>query len=121
MSGASIGIDLGTTNSVVAIASDTGVEVIADAKGHRLHPSVVAFKPNGEIAVGLHAKLRRVVDPRNTIFSAKRLIGQPFQAPRVQATVIAHLPYRVIEGPDQQPIIASRGGKHTPLQIATMV
>jgi molecular chaperone DnaK len=121
MSGASIGIDLGTTNSVVAIARDTGVEVIADAKGHRLHSSVVAFKPSGELLVGLAAKLRRVVDPRNTIFSAKRLIGQPFQSPRVQATVIAHLPYKVVEGPDQQPIIVSRGGRHSVVEISTMI
>ena len=59
MSELTIGIDLGTTNSVVAFAGEAGVEVLADAKGHRLHPSVVAFKPSGEIAVGLPAKLRR--------------------------------------------------------------
>jgi molecular chaperone DnaK len=115
-----IGIDLGTTNSVVAIARDTGVEILADAKGHRLHPSVIAFKPNGEVEVGVKAKLRRVIDPRNTIYSAKRLIGQPFRSPRIQET-IAGLPYQVREGADQESIIVSRGGRHSVVQIATRV
>jgi len=120
MSDVTIGIDLGTTNSVIAIARDGGVEVIADAKGHRLHPSVVAFKPSGEIAVGLAAKLRRVVDPRNTIFSAKRLIGQPFRSPGVQSA-LPHLPYRVEEGPDQESMIVTRAGKRSVVDVSALI
>jgi molecular chaperone DnaK len=120
MSGATIGIDLGTTNSVVAVVRGSGVEIIDDGKGHRLHPSVVSFKPTGETVIGVPAKLRRVVDPRNTIFSTKRLIGQPFGSPAVQAA-IASLPYKVVEGPDQQALIETRAGKHTPIEIATML
>ncbi len=108
--GAVIGIDLGTTNSVVATVRDGKVEVIADAEGNTLHPSIVAFLPNGQRVVGRAARERRVIDPAHTVFSAKRLIGQPFQSPGVQE-VIRHLPYRVEEGRDQEPIIVTRGGR----------
>jgi molecular chaperone DnaK len=120
MSGATIGIDLGTTNSVVAIARDGGVEVLDDGAGHHLHPSVVSFLPNGETVVGVEAKLRRVIDPRNTVFSTKRLIGQAFGSPAAQAA-IAQLPYRVVEGPEQEPVIETRAGQHTATEIATMI
>src|SRR5262249_39276957 len=73
-----IGIDLGTTNSVVATVVGDRITVIPDAEGRRLHPSVVSFHPSGEVLTSYAAQQRRIIDARNTIFSAKRLIGQPF-------------------------------------------
>lgn len=115
-----LGIDLGTTNSVVAVARGGGIEVVPTPKGQRLHPSVVAFKPSGEVAVGLSARLRRVIDPRNTIFSVKRLMGRPF-GDRALARAIEHLPYRVVEGPDMEPLVVTRGGQKSPVEISSMV
>jgi len=107
-----VGIDLGTTNSVVAYVAGDRVEFVPDDGGHLLHPSVVAFKQSGSPIVGLPARMRRLVDPENTVFSAKRLIGQPFSGPRVQAA-LRHLPYRVEPGPNDEPIVVTRGGRHS--------
>ncbi|HEY8142517.1 MAG TPA: Hsp70 family protein, partial [Kofleriaceae bacterium] len=79
-----IGIDLGTTNSVVATLRENRVEVIPDERGNRLHPSVVGFLPSGETVIGHAARARRHVDPRNTVYSAKRLIGQSIKNPIVR-------------------------------------
>ena len=70
-----VGIDLGTSNSVVAVVKDSHAIVIPDSQGRRIHPSVISFHPNGATLVGQEAKRRRIVDGRNTIYSAKRLIG----------------------------------------------
>jgi molecular chaperone DnaK len=115
-----IGIDLGTTNSVVATVRNNRVEVIPDPQGHRLHPSVVAFVPNGDIMVGYPAKARRHVDPQSTIYSAKRLIGQSLRNPIVRLAM-ATLPYRVEEGPNEQPIITVRGRQYTVPEISAYV
>jgi molecular chaperone DnaK len=84
MSGKVLGIDLGTTNSVVAIANGRESRVLADAEGRRLIPSVVSFHPDGSILVGHEARERRLVDAKNTVYSTKRLIGRPFNSPEVQ-------------------------------------
>jgi molecular chaperone DnaK len=102
-----IGIDLGTTNSVVATLRDNRVEVIPDDQGHRLHPSVVGFTPTGEVVVGHAARARRHTDPENTIYSAKRLIGQSIRNPLVRLAMSA-LPYTCVEGPNEQPLIQLR-------------
>ncbi len=115
-----IGIDLGTTNSVVATVRGGRVEVIPDPLGHRLHPSVVAFVPNGDILVGYAARARRHIDPANTIYSAKRLIGQTMRTPVVQLA-LATLPYRVEEGANEQPIITVRGRQYTIPEISAYV
>jgi molecular chaperone DnaK len=115
-----IGIDLGTTNSVVATVRGNRVEVIPDAQGHRLHPSVVAFVPNGDILVGHAARARRHVDPANTIYSAKRLIGQSIKNPVVQLA-LGTLPYKVEEGPNEQAIITVRGRQYTVPEISAYV
>lgn len=115
-----IGIDLGTTNSVVATVRGNRVEVIPDPQGHRLHPSVVAFVPNGDILVGHAARARRHIDPQNTIYSAKRLIGQSIRNPIVRLA-LATLPYRVEEGPNEQPIIVVRGRQYTVPEISAYV
>lgn len=121
MSGPIIGIDLGTSNSVVAAAGDGGdIAVLADSHGYKVQPSVVSFHPSGAVIVGAEAKQRRIIDPPNTIYSTKRLIGRPFGSPEVQQT-ISRLPYAVREGGNQQPIITTRAGELTVPEISAMV
>ena len=76
-----LGIDLGTTNSVAAIATPTGVEFILGPRGERVHPSVVAFPASGGVVVGQDAKRYRLTEPHHVIHSAKRFIGQNMRAP----------------------------------------
>ncbi|MBP8805514.1 MAG: Hsp70 family protein [Kofleriaceae bacterium] len=99
-----VGIDLGTTNSVVAVATPTGVEFALGAAGERIHPSVVSFPPDGGIAIGVDAKNLRADYPTTTIYSAKRLIGQNVRSPLVQLALTG-LPFTVEEGANQQPIV----------------
>ena len=115
-----IGIDLGTTNSVVATLRDSRVEVIPDERGNRLHPSVVGFVPSGEIVVGFPARARRHIDPRNTVYSAKRLIGQSIRNPIVRLAM-STLPYQCEEGPNEQPLIVIRGKRYTVPEISSFV
>ncbi|HLU68217.1 MAG TPA: Hsp70 family protein [Kofleriaceae bacterium] len=115
-----IGIDLGTTNSVVATLRENRVEVIPDDRGNRLHPSVVGFTPAGEVVVGHAARARRHVDPRNTIYSAKRLIGQSIRNPTVRLAM-STLPYQCEEGPNEQPLITVRGRRYTVPEISSFV
>ena len=79
-----LGIDLGTTNSVVALANGIEARALADSEGRRLIPSVVSFHPDGSILVGHEARERRLVDARNTVYSTKRLIGRPYTSIEVQ-------------------------------------
>jgi molecular chaperone DnaK len=115
-----IGIDLGTTNSVVATVVGDRITVIPDAQGNRLHPSIVSFHPSGETLVSYPAQQRRIIDARNTVFSAKRLIGQPFRSEDVQYA-IQRLPYRVEEGPNEQTLIAARGKKYSIPEVSALV
>ena len=115
-----IGIDLGTSNSVVSVVQDGKVIVIPDSEGRRVHPSVVSFHSNGTILVGEKAKRRRIIDPRNTIFSAKRLIGRRFMSAEVR-TAVARMPYIIKEGANQQPIVEARGKTYTIPEISAMV
>ena len=115
-----IGIDLGTTNSVVATLRGNRVEVIPDEKGNRLHPSIVGFLPSGEVLVGHAARARRHIDPRNTIYSAKRLIGQSIRNPIVRLAM-STLPYQCEEGPNEQPLIVVRGRRYTVPEISSYV
>ncbi len=121
MSDPIVGIDLGTSNSVVAYAAETGaVSTIADEQGVKIHPSVVSFHPNGGVVVGAAAKQRKVIDPRNTIYSVKRLIGRSFGSHEVQ-TARSRVPYVIKEGPNQQPIVATRGGEFAVPEISAIV
>jgi molecular chaperone DnaK len=116
-----IGIDLGTTNSVAARCDDTGAPVVlADDKGGKIHPSVVSFHPNGSVVVGLEAKQRRIIDPRNTVYSAKRLIGRPFRSREIHAAM-QRMPYLIKEGANQQPVIVTRGGEFAVPEISAIV
>ena len=115
-----VGIDLGTSNTVVAHAATGPAQVLADASGFKIHPSVVSFHPTGGVVVGAAAKQRKVIDPKNTIFSVKRLIGRSWSSPEVQ-TARKRMPYVIKEGANQLPLIATRGGEFAVPEISAIV
>jgi molecular chaperone DnaK len=116
-----VGIDLGTSNSVVAHADAAGiVRVLADDSGAKVHPSVVSFHPNGGVVIGAAAKQRKVIDPQNTIYSVKRLIGRAFKSPEVQ-TAKTRSPFVIKEGPNNAPLIVTRGGEFAVPEISAIV
>jgi len=116
-----VGIDLGTSNTVVAhVGGDGLVAVLADDAGYKIHPSVVSFHPNGGVVVGAAAKQRKVIDPQNTIYSIKRLIGRAYQSPEVQTTR-KRSPFQIKEGPSGAPVIATRGGTFAVPEISAIV
>src|SRR5690625_3869803 len=90
-----IGIDLGTTNSCVAVMEGGKPRVIENSEGDRTTPSVVAFVEDGEILVGQSAKRQAVTNPQNTVFASKRLIGRRFDEDVVQRDV-KEMPYKII-------------------------
>ncbi|HTL33867.1 MAG TPA: Hsp70 family protein, partial [Kofleriaceae bacterium] len=95
MSETIVGIDLGTSNTVVSHTGATGAaQVLGDGQGFKIHPSVVSFHPTGGVVVGAAAKQRKVIDPKNTIYSVKRLIGRSFSSPEVQ-TARQRMPYQI--------------------------
>ncbi|MBK8216888.1 MAG: Hsp70 family protein [Myxococcales bacterium] len=115
-----VGIDLGTTNTVVASMRSGRVNVLGDESGQRLLPSVVSFHPNGEVLVGNPAKARRAMDPRNTVASHKRLLGRSWNSPEiVQAR--SRVPYELREGPAQGPLVHARGKDYTLPEISAFV
>ena len=117
-----LGIDLGTTNSCMAIMEGGEPVVIPNAEGARTTPSIVAFTKTGERLVGQAAKRQAVTNPRNTIFSAKRLIGRKFTEVREEAK---NLPYKVVEGKQGDAYIEVQAGdkaeQFAPQQIAAFV
>ncbi len=115
-----LGIDLGTTNSVAAIATATGVEFILGPRGDRVHPSVVAFPSSGGVVVGADAKRYRLTEPQHVIHSAKRFIGQNIRSPLVQLAMTG-VRYKLVEGPNQQPIVVVRDRKMTMPEISSNV
>src|ERR1700741_2303913 len=92
-----IGIDLGTTNSCVAILEGKDVRVIENSEGTRTTPSIVAFTDGGERLVGQAAKRQAVTNPENTFFAIKRLIGRPFADPIVKKDMDL-VPYKIVQG-----------------------
>ena len=120
MSGPVLGIDLGTTNSVVAVADATGARVLPDAEGYALIPSVVSFHPSGDILVGRAARERRLLDARNTVYSIKRLIGRPFRSPEV-ARAQERFPFELREGPTGGVLVAARGDTYSLSEISAFV
>ncbi len=115
-----VGIDLGTTNSVVAVLEGGSPTVIPTAEGGNLVPSVVAFKKDGERLVGQAAKRQAVVNPENTIFSIKRFMGRRFDE---VADERRRVPYQVVQGPkgDAQVKIPNTNKTYTPQEISAMV
>lgn len=121
MSDPIIGIDLGTTNSVVAVADDQGeVRVLGDELGFKIQPSVVAFHPSGSVVVGAQARQRRIIDPQNTVYSAKRLIGRSFHSPEVSAAA-ERMPYAIAQGENNQPVITTRAGQMAIPEISAIL
>ncbi|KAI6095072.1 Hsp70 protein-domain-containing protein [Pisolithus sp. B1] len=111
VSGPVVGIDLGTTNSCVAVMEGKQARVIENSEGARTTPSVVAFTKHGERLVGLPAKRQAVVNPSNTVFAFKRLIGRKFKDPEVQEDA-KHWAFKVVEKPDARPAVeVDVGGK----------
>jgi len=117
-----VGIDLGTTNSVIAVLEGGDVTVIPTAEGGRLCPSVVAFTKTGERLVGQVAKRQAIVNPDNTIFSIKRLMGRRYDDPEVEKARKI-LPYKIVKGPqgDARVHIPVTGKTYTPQEISAMI
>jgi molecular chaperone DnaK len=113
-----IGIDLGTTNSVVAVMEGGDPVVIPNAEGGRTTPSVVAFTKDGERLVGQVAKRQAVTNPKQTIFSIKRLMGRRFSEVQEEAK---RLPYKVVEGPNGMAAVEIQGKRYSPPEISAMV
>jgi len=113
-----IGIDLGTTNSVVAVMEGTTPKVLINQQGSRLTPSVVAFTDKGERLVGQPAKHQQITNPKNTIFSIKRFMGRRHNE---VAEEEKQVPYEVVGGPDELVKVDVRGKRYTPQEISAMV
>src|SRR4030095_5709351 len=115
-----IGIDLGTTNSCVAIMESGDPTVIPNSEGSRTTPSVVAFTDSGERLVGQIARRQAITNPENTVFAVKRLVGRRFGDPEVQkAMKIA--PYRIVDGDNGDAWVECRGKKYSPQEISAMI
>lgn len=115
-----IGIDLGTTNSCVAVMEGDKVKVIDNAEGARTTPSIVAYKDDGEILVGQSAKRQAVTNPQNTLFAIKRLIGRKFEDKVVQKD-IAMVPYKIVKADNGDAWVEVNGKKLAPPQISAEV
>src|SRR6058998_2940975 len=115
-----IGIDLGTTNSCVAIMSGGDPVVIANAEGSRTTPSVVAITDKGERLVGQIAKRQAITNPENTIYSIKRLMGRKFRSPQVQEA-LKRLPYKVVSASNGDAHVEIRGKRYSPAEISAMI
>ncbi len=118
--GKAIGIDLGTTNSVVAVVTGGEPVVIPNQEGSRTTPSVVAITEKGERLVGQIAKRQSITNPENTIFSIKRLMGRKYNSKEVEHAK-KRLPYKIIEAPNQDAHVEIRGKRYSPPEISAMI
>jgi molecular chaperone DnaK len=114
-----VGIDLGTTNSVVAVMEGGDPAVIANVEGGRTTPSVVAFTKNGERLVGQTAKRQATINPENTVFSIKRFMGMEFEDATAERKMV---PYEVVSGPrgEARVKLPRTGKEYTPQEISAM-
>src|SRR5674476_201362 len=115
-----IGIDLGTTNSCVAIMEGGQTKIIENSEGARTTPSIVAYQDDGEILAGAPAKRQAVTNPKNTLFAVKRLIGRRFEEKEVQKD-IGLMPYSIVKADNGDAWIEVRGQKMAPPQISAEV
>jgi molecular chaperone DnaK len=115
-----IGIDLGTTNSCVAVMEGKSAKVIENSEGTRTTPSMVAFTESGERLVGQAAKRQAVTNPESTFFAIKRLIGRRFNDPMVSKDIDL-VPYKIITGENGDAWVESRGKKYAPSQISAFI
>ena len=113
-----IGIDLGTTNSVVAVLEGNEPVVIANSEGKRTTPSVVAFVENGERKVGDPAKRQAITNPQHTVYSIKRFMGERYSAVKDEAH---RLPYKLVEGENDTPRVDIDGRHYTPQEISAII
>jgi molecular chaperone DnaK len=115
-----IGIDLGTTNSCVAVMEGKNPKVIENAEGMRTTPSMVAFTSDGEKIVGLPAKRQAVTNPENTFFAIKRLIGRRYDDPMVEKDKKL-VPYKIVKGDNGDAWVESHGKKYSPSQVSAFI
>src|SRR5262245_65940152 len=113
-----IGIDLGTTNSVVAVMEGGEVKVIPNQEGNRLTPSVVAFTDKGERLAGEPAKRQAVTNPRRTVYSIKRFMGRRHKEVGSEEKLV---PYKIVGGPDELVKVDIDGKQYTPPEISAMI
>ncbi|MCH7909356.1 MAG: Hsp70 family protein, partial [Candidatus Hydrogenedentes bacterium] len=113
-----IGIDLGTTNSVVAVLEGGEATVIANAEGQRTTPSVVAFTKEGERLVGTTAKRQATTNPENTVFSIKRFMGRRHNEVSSEEKIV---PYKITGGPDELVKVEVREKEYTPPEVSAMI
>ena len=113
-----IGIDLGTTNSVVAVLEGTTPKVMINAQGSRLTPSVVGFTDKGERLVGQIARHQQVTNPQNTIFSIKRFMGRRHSEVSSEEKTV---PYKIVGGPEELVKVEARGKQYTPPEVSAMI
>ncbi len=118
--GKAIGIDLGTTNSCVAVMEGGEPKVIVNAEGSRITPSIVAFTDKGERLVGQLAKRQAITNPENTIFAVKRLIGRKYNDPQVEKAKKI-LPYQIISAPNGDAWVRVQGKDYSPQQISAFI
>ncbi|MGH2963602.1 MAG: molecular chaperone DnaK [Solirubrobacterales bacterium] len=116
--GKTIGIDLGTTNSAMAVLEGGEPSVLENAEGGRTTPSVVAFTEGGERLVGTVAKRQAVTNPENTIFSIKRFMGRKESEVKEEETIV---PYKVVAGPNGDVRVEARGKQYSPPEISAMI
>ncbi|CAM8879291.1 hypothetical protein QQ045_024675 [Rhodiola kirilowii] len=115
-----IGIDLGTTNSCVAVMEGKNPKVIENAEGARTTPSVVSMSQKGELLVGIPAKRQAVTNPTNTFFATKRYIGRKFDDPQTQKEM-KMVPYKIVKAPNGDAWVEANGQQYSPSQIGAFV
>src|SRR5471032_3273117 len=115
-----IGIDLGTTNSCIAIIEGSKPKVLENSEGDRTTPSIIAYTQDGEILVGQPAKRQSVTNPKNTLFAIKRLIGRRFEDEEVQRDVNI-MPYDIIPSENGDAWLSVKGQKMAPPQISAEI
>src|SRR3990170_2797248 len=115
-----IGIDLGTTNSCVAVMENGQPKVIENSEGSRTTPSVVAYMEDGEVLVGAPAKRQAVTNPKNTLFAVKRLIGRRFDEKIVQKD-IDMVPYSIVKAKNGDAWVGVRGKEIAPPEVSAQV
>ena len=115
-----IGIDLGTTNSCVAVMDGKDAKVIENAEGARTTPSMVAFTEDGERLTGQPAKRQAVTNPENTLFAVKRLIGRRYDDKLVEKDK-GLVPYKIVKGDNGDAWVDARGKGYSPSQISAMI
>jgi molecular chaperone DnaK len=120
MAGKVIGIDLGTTNSCVAVMEGGDPVVIPNSEGGRTTPSMVAFADSGERLVGQVAKRQAITNPENTLFAIKRLIGRKYNSPEVQSDVKV-IAYKIVSGKNGDAAVSVRGQEYSPAEISAMI